>query len=71
MMDVIELRPADAPPGAVALAPTSLYPNEVKFLYAVPALSVVPERFKSGLEQTDGALRPRPMGHVLYGSTED
>jgi hypothetical protein len=36
MMDVIELRPADAPAGAVALAPTSLYPNEVKFLYAVP-----------------------------------
>jgi hypothetical protein len=35
-VDVIELRPADAPPGAVALAPTSLYPNEVKFLYAVP-----------------------------------
>jgi hypothetical protein len=26
----------DAPAGAVALAPTSLYPNEVKFLYAVP-----------------------------------
>jgi hypothetical protein len=37
-MDVIELRPADAPAGAVALAPTSLYPNEVKFLYAVPVL---------------------------------
>jgi hypothetical protein len=43
MMDVIELRPADAPAGAVALAPTSLYPNEVKFLYAVPRVDASAE----------------------------
>jgi hypothetical protein len=33
---LVELTPAEAPKDAVPITPTSLYPNPVKFLYAIP-----------------------------------